>query len=172
MFKNPITEETFDDREKYVESLIKVFVKYKTKAYEHDQCLNTLVEAFNTVAEALEPGLKKGTIVVPGQSKTVKVTRKTNVTYSRSRGEQHPLRRLMEHFDELGALVKVDYKESGSALQALMDRHVAGEYRLDDDVELAMELAKVRIEKPAKPAIAIEDRIDVPDSQGKSSDTF
>jgi len=158
---NPITEQTFEseNEEEYVESLIESYKDVKKKLYQLGQNESTLVGLFDGVAG--EPYTLRGTLVINGTKQRVKVVRKLNAKYAKQRGEEHPLRTLLPKFDKLGGMIRLDYKESGSAIQALLDRLESGKLQLDDDEELAKALQAVRDVTAAKPSVVVEDRIDV-----------
>ncbi len=174
MYQHPITAKKFESREEYVQALIESYIRIKQNKFQLASDETAVVEAMDKMAEAMEPGLSRGTIKIDGVTQVVKVGRKVNIKYKKARREEHPLRKLLTVFPELIPMIRVAYEESGSAIQALMDRHAKGDYRLDDDSELATELAKVRVTTPAKPTISVEDRLDVPQSSGSSegSPTF
>jgi len=162
IFQNPVTKEEFDTKEAYVQSLIDSYQKAKREQYNWSEDEGKCLEALDAEVSLVDPNLKKGRVKLAGTTQSITVERKLNASYPKDRGAEHPLRKLMPQFDELGKLVNVEYKEKGAQIQGLLDRLRDGKLRPDDNEELARALLEVRIEKPAKVSIKVEDRIDVP----------
>ncbi len=169
-YTNPVTNEEFDEIEPYVQSLVACYQKAKQEQYKWGQNESKVLNAWNTLADEIQPDLKKGKITLTGTASLVVVEKKVNASYPKDRGAEHPLRKLLpQHDAALRPMVKVDYKESGAQIQGLVDRCRAGKLRPDDNEELARALLEVRIEKPGKIGIKIEDRIDVPTDNDDSN---
>lgn len=114
-----------------------------------------------------DPNIELGTLVVAGRTLNAKVTYKENIGYNKSRGDDHPLLKLMRNYDELGPMVKCDYKDKGKAIGDLIQRFRDGELLTTDNEELAEALAQVRTTKKGKSSVVIEERVDVQATEGK-----
>jgi len=160
MFRNPITEMEYESAEAYVESLATEWVRVKTEQARLAAEEGKLVEALVNRAVATSSGGDEKEIVLPGIKHQVKVTPKINVTYPRGRGEPHPLRVLLPKYPQLEDMIRVQYEESGSKIQRLIDQFREKKIKAEEDIELAEALLKVRQEKFGKPGIVVEDRTD------------
>jgi len=157
MWLNPITEITYTDKEMYIRSLIDSYLKIKIDQHNSNRLELLLVDAFTELATLVAPDVRKGKTVLMGGDKTVEIERKLNANYPKQRGAEHPLRKLMGMYDDLGKMVRVEYKESGKQIQELVDRFRAGTLKPTDNADLAQSLLKIREEKQAKPTIKIKD---------------
>jgi len=149
----------YNSQEEYVEALCKAYIKTKKELWQWGEDERAVVSALTELAKEERPNVSRGSVVLDGTEHQVTVELKTNATYKKERGKDHPLRKLLQQFDELGELVRMEWKESGSSIQHLMDRLSAGTLEPSDNEELAKALAEVRQEKPAKSGIKVEDRI-------------
>lgn len=162
---NPVTKEKFDELESYVQSLIVTYQKAKQQLYKWKQDEDGVIAALDELVSDVEPTLTKGKVTLTGMMETVTVERKVNASYPKDRGAEHPIRKLLPEFDaSLAGMVKMEYKEAGAQIQDLLDRFRHKKLRPNDNEELARALLAVRTEKPGKPGIQIEARIDISSS--------
>lgn len=167
MWTHPITSEEFADRPAYIQSLADSYAKAKKELYQWGQDEAKLVQALNDVVSEEVPALEHGKHTLQGVTDEVVVQRKLNATYPKDKGADHPLRQLLPKFDDLGNMIRIDYKESGNKIQGLVDRYYARDLRPNDNPDLAEELAKLRQTKAGKPTITIERKAtDVPETEG------
>lgn len=152
----------YEGRENYVQALIASYEKAKKEMFNWAKEEAALVAAMNALVDEVHIGLDVGKTVLEGVQQKVTVERHLSASYPRERGEEHPLRLLLGKFDELGALLNVDYKESGKKIQALLARAKDDKLKLGDNAELAAELVKIRQTKAAKPKFIVEDKVSGP----------
>lgn len=172
MLRNPVTGEIFQKEENYVQSLIDTYLEASQERIRQQATETQIVAAFNELAHAKFGKALRGSYQIDGRSNRVDITIRHNVTYKRNRGEDHPLRVLLKEFDKaLGDLIKIDYEESGSKIEKLIERVKSGNVGPDDDPELVRRLLEVRVEKEGKPSIKIEDIVEIPSVEGSDGVT-
>lgn len=165
LFENPLNEERYETQQEYVQALLDSYAKIKKEMWNWQQDEAKVLAVLGDLANAIAPTVQKGTIRVNGVTHVAKLEKSLNPQYARAKGEEHPLRRLLQEYPQVGDLIRVDYEESGSKIQQLLDRLAAGQLLPDDSQELAVALASVRSTKPAKLKVVIEERTDV-ESEG------
>jgi len=151
---NPVTKEEFTSQEALVDSLAKTYVKTKKQMNDLVQDETDLVNLMNELVLSTKT---KGTVPLPGKMHMIKLVRKLNASYPRESGEEHPLRALLSvHTKLLGHMIAIEYKESGSKVDALLKLVDAGGGS-DEEKALAAAISASRITKSGKPGVQISD---------------
>ena len=144
--KNPITGVEYQLEKKFVDSLA---VSYLDLIREQAG-INMDIQDVLTIIEDLA-GLDKlkGIVNVMGEKMGFKFTRKQNISYPRERGEEHPLKILMEEFTGLEEMVKLEYKEKGVSIENLIKNQ--------PELKSVIALKKVRVVNQGKSGVEVVD---------------
>lgn len=168
MWTNPVTNEEFRDKEQYVESLCREYKSARAMIFAASINSDKVLACLEEEAYLIDP-IRVGAVVVEGTKLNAKVTFKENVTYAKSRGDDHPLLKIVRVHDDLGVMVRIEYKEKGSAIGDLIDRYKSGRLLKTDNAELAGALVEVRTIKKGKSSIEIKGKVDGQENKGKES---
>lgn len=155
VYKNEVTNEEHDSPQERVEAVLARLLHIKQEMWVWSKAEKECLEYLNNLAQ--HPEVTKGTVTLDGTKQRAKITRRVNVSYPKPRGEEHPLRKLMTEYPSLGDMIRVDYKESGTKIEKLIDRVFSEKASPGDDIELATALKEVRVIKAGKPSIVVED---------------
>ena len=162
--KNPITDEMVEDPQAYVDSLAESYRTVRTEIYQAGQDEAEIIAAMDNLAGESDKELGTFTLKgvvndATGKQTVIKLERRQNISYPREKGAEHPLRKLMNVFDQiLSRIVNVDYKERGAKIQRLIDRVAEGGPHTEEEGMLVAELIKVRVTKAGKPSIEIAEK--------------
>ena len=148
-----------------VEAFIRAWAAATTEAFQANERATAALLALDEMAG--EPDKQTGTLVLEGTEHVAKIERKVNVTYPRPRGQEHPLKALMEKYPALVPLVKIEYDESGQKIAKLLADYKAGSLS-QEALAMAAAVSAARQVKPGKPGIKVELRM-VP-MEGQTND--
>lgn len=148
---NPVTGDTFDQKEELVDALVESYNKAATEKYQADKEER---EALDKLSELCgKPEKLKGTVTVLGHKNKVSIARKENVSYEYDRGEEHPLKGILREYPaDMEDKVKISYGEQGSAMQKFLDAETLDPSLLG----LRQKLEEVRCMKAGKPGITVK----------------
>jgi len=141
----------------YIQALIDEYVAVKKELYTVQQKEKDLIKFM--VAEIDGENDAAKTITLKGVKDNLKIERRHNVSYPKDKNEEHPLRKLLEVYDDLlGSKLRVVYEESGGEVSDLIARVERGLPHTEEERMLVEELKKVRSVKEGKPGISVVER--------------
>lgn len=154
--KNPITEQEYTDSSEYVQSLINSYQEIERQQYQIGLDEKAILNALDEAAGM--PNEVKGSFTVMGVNQKVIVKRSQNAKYIKDRGDTHPLRKLLDLYDDLlQPMIKVDYGEKGSEIEKFCERMAREGTGSETERELYNEILKVRVKTPAKLSVEVKE---------------
>jgi hypothetical protein len=135
-------------KEKAIDVLAEQYVQVVRALHELQEIEKSLVEQLDE--KAGDEQKTRGVVHAEGEKFKVEVERRVNVTYPKDRGEEHPIKMLIDSFPNLTDLFSVttQYKESGSAL----DKAIVAGKLTEDQVQA---IGQFRVVKKGKPKITV-----------------
>jgi hypothetical protein len=155
--KNPITGVEYETEQELIDSLAESYQKLKKDAFDLAQDEADILKVLDELAG--QPKVTRGKIKLEGVQSVIRVERRENVSYPRDRGVEHPLRHLLTTFQAiLAPMIAVEYKESGSAIEKLLQRAEHPGACSEFEQSLADALRSVREVKPGKIGVEVKSK--------------